>query len=57
MPMRNPYAADNAVVREQWKGGQRHGKGKLTKVNGDGYNGMWSEGKPDMQLLKNVHRR
>jgi hypothetical protein len=41
----------------QWKAGQRHGKGKLTKVNGDGYNGMWIDGKPDMQILKNVHRK
>ena len=40
----------------QWKAGKRHGKGKLSKVNGDGYNGMWKDGNPDMQMLKNVHR-
>ena len=32
------------------------GKGTLTKVNGDGFKGFWSNGNPDMQLLSNSHR-
>ena len=32
------------------------GKGALTKVNGDGFKGFWSNGNPDMQLLSNSHR-
>ena len=40
----------------EWSNGQRHGQGKLTKVNGDGFKGYWTNGHPDMQLLSNPHR-